>query len=79
MHQDIVPQGPNHAESKTKLPRECDVLVNQGAVLKGIMLSSTPDTELISSIPLSLQANKSSVSSMAPLLVRASGIGYIAP
>lgn len=68
VHQDIVPQGPNHAESKTKLPRECDVLVNQGAVLKGITLSSTPDTELISSIPRSLQANKSSVASMAPVL-----------
>lgn len=31
------------------------MLVNQGAVLKGIMLSSTPDTELISSIPRSLR------------------------
>jgi len=71
--QDMSPQGSIHT-SKTKLPRDCDTPANQGAILKGIALSSTPNTDSIPSIPHNHQANKSSIASMAPALA-SSNIG----
>jgi hypothetical protein len=53
--QDIAPQGSIHTDSRTKLPRDCDTPANQGAILRGIALSSTPNTDSISSIPHNLR------------------------